>query len=56
MPTYIRIAEPKTFPPPHLVLGVPLAIWAIALLLIGMSAQFNLPIAPFDPQDLLTPF
>ena len=56
MPTYIRIAEPKTFTSQHLVLGVPLAIWAIALLLIALSARYNVPLASFDPQELLAPF
>ena len=63
MPTYIRIAEPKTIKivEPKAVLrrsmlGVPLAIWAIALLLIGFSARYNVPLATFDPQELLAPF
>ena len=56
MPTYIRITEPKTFPQPHFILGVPLAIWAVALLVIGISAHFNVPLASFDPQEQLAPF
>ena len=56
MPTYIRISEPKPFPSQSLVLGVPLAIWAIALLLIAMSAHFDSPVISFEPQELLTTF
>jgi len=56
MPTYIRIAEPKRFPPPHLALGVPLAIWAVTLLLIAASAYYNVPLGAFDQPALLAPF
>ena len=52
MPTYIRIAEPKSLPHRRLIL----AIWALALLMIGMSVHFNVPLATFDPQDQLAPF
>ena len=55
MPTIIRIAEPRTFLP-HLMLGVPLAICAVALLLIIASAHFNVPFASFDPQEQLAAF
>jgi hypothetical protein len=37
-------------------LGVPLAIWAMALLLIAISAHFNAPLISFDPQELLATF
>jgi hypothetical protein len=56
MPTYIPVSEPKSFLSQNLVLGVPLAIWAMALLLIAISAHFNTPVISFDPQELLTPF
>ena len=57
MPTYIRIAAPKAVPQQqYLVLGVPLLIWALSLLLIAGSAHYNMPLASFDPQELLVPF
>jgi hypothetical protein len=57
MPTYIRVAsEQKSFLSRHLVLSVPLAIWAVALLLIAISAHFNTPVISFDPQELLAAF
>jgi hypothetical protein len=57
MPTYIRIAAPpKTIEPEPFVLGIPLAMWALALLLIAGSAHYNMPIASFDPQEQLAPF
>jgi hypothetical protein len=58
MPTYIRIAAPKALPKQqqHLVLGVPLLIWALSLLLIAGSAHYNVPLASFDPQEQLAPF
>lgn len=63
MPTYIRIAEPKPIrivePRAFLrgsMLGVPLAIWAIALLVIAFAARYDVPLGTFDPQDLLAPF
>ncbi len=48
MPTTVRIAEPRTLLP-HLMLGVPPAISAVALLLIIASAHFNVPFGYFDP-------
>jgi hypothetical protein len=56
MPTYIRIAAPKTVESRPLALGVPLVIWALALLLIAGSAHYDMPIASFDPQEQLAPF
>ena len=56
MPTYIRVSEPKSFASQYLVLGVPLAIWAMALLLIAVSAHFNTPVISIDPQELLATF
>ena len=56
MPTYIRVSEPKSFASQYLVLGVPLAIWAMALLLIAISAHFNTPVISFDPTELLGAF
>jgi hypothetical protein len=56
VPTYIRIAEPKTVQPEPFALGIPLTIWALALLLIAGSALYDIPIASFDPQEQLAPF
>ena len=42
MPTYIRIAEPKVLPQQRLMLGIPLAIWALSLLLILAVAANHL--------------
>jgi hypothetical protein len=56
MPTYIRVAVPKPLPSRRLLLGVPLAIWGIALLLIALAAHFNTPVISFDPQEVWTPF
>jgi hypothetical protein len=56
MPTYIRVAEQKPFLSQNLILGVPLAIWAMALLLIAMSAHLNAPVISFDPPELLATF
>jgi hypothetical protein len=56
MPTYIRVSEPKSFASQYLVLGIPLAIWAVALVLIAVSAHFNMPVISFDPQELLATF
>jgi hypothetical protein len=56
MPTYIRVSEPKSFRSPYLILGVPLVIWAMALLLIAISAHFNTPVISFDPTELLGAF
>ncbi len=56
MPTYIRVSESKSFASKYLVLGVPLALWAVALLLIAVSARFNTPVVSFEPQELLAAF
>lgn len=56
MPTYIRVSEPKSFRSQYLVLGVPLVIWAMALLLIAISAHFNMLVVSFDSAELLTAF
>ena len=55
MPTTNGIAEPKTLLP-HVMLGIPLVIWAVALLLIVVSAHLNVPLASFDPQEQLAVF
>lgn len=61
MPTYIRIAEPKTLSPRRktshqMILGVPLVIWVLALLVIVLATHYDAPIGSFDPQDLFAPF
>jgi hypothetical protein len=37
-------------------LGVPLAIWALSLLLIAAAAHLHTPIISFDPQEVAIPF
>jgi hypothetical protein len=49
-------SESKSFASKYLVLGVPLALWAVALLLIAVSARFNTPVVSFEPQELLAAF
>ncbi len=61
MTTYISASEPKSFSLrqsllQHLFLGVPLAIWALSLLLIAAAAHFDAPIVFFDSQEFLLPF
>lgn len=56
MPTYIRVSEPKSLVPRRLILGAPLAIWAIALLMIAVAGHYNMPVISFDPQELLAAF
>jgi hypothetical protein len=61
MPTTIALPQPKLsasqrFQLQRLVLGVPLAVWAIMMLLIAISAYFDAPVMAFDPQDLAMPF
>ena len=60
MPTTIALPAPKSFPlrqtSQYLVLGVPLAIWAIALLLIAGSARYDPPSLGFDPQEVMVAF
>ena len=61
MSATIVLFEPKSFSPrrfllQHLVLSVPLAIWAILLVLIAVTAHFDMPIILFDGQELMMPF
>jgi hypothetical protein len=58
MPTSIALPQPKILQPQHFllersVLGVPLVIWAIAVLLILVAARFDAPVMTFDAQQLL---
>jgi hypothetical protein len=59
MPTTIALPQPK-FPTSRrfllqrLILGVPLAVWAIMMLLIAISAHFDAPVmAAFEAQELV---
>jgi hypothetical protein len=56
MPTYIRVSEPKSFVSQRSILGVPLVIWAMALLMIAIASHYNMPIISFEPQELLAAF
>ena len=37
-------------------LGVPIAIWALSLLLIAAAAHHHTPTISFDPQEVAIPF
>lgn len=58
--TYLHLSEPRSFPWRQLLslptLGVPLAIWAAAILLITVAAHFDTQIVAFEAQELLAPF
>ncbi len=61
MSATIVLFEPKSSLPrhfllQHLVLSVLIAIWAIMLLLIALTAHFDVPIILFDEQELVVPF
>jgi hypothetical protein len=61
MSATIVLAESKSFSLrhfllQHLVLGVPVAIWAWALLLLAIAAYFDAPVVAFDGQELTVPF
>jgi hypothetical protein len=61
MPTTIALPQPKLSPSQRfqlqrLILGIPLAVWAIMMLLIAISAHFDAPPMAFDAQDLPMPF
>jgi hypothetical protein len=61
MSATIVLSEPKSsslrhFLSRHLVPGVPIAIWAWALLLIAVAAYFDAPVVAFDGQNLVVPF
>jgi hypothetical protein len=58
MPTTIALPQPKSLPSQNFLLersvfGLPLVIWAIAVLLIVISARFGAPVMVFDAQQLL---
>ena len=58
MSATLTLSEPKSFSLRHvllryLLLGVPLAIWALALLLIVIAAHFDMPIVAFEAQELV---
>jgi hypothetical protein len=56
MSTTIVLSEPKSFPLRSSMLGVPLAIWALSLLLIAVVAYLHPPVITFGPLELLPPF
>jgi hypothetical protein len=56
MSTTIVLSKPKSFSLPSSMLGVPLAIWALALLLIAVAAYLHPPVITFGPLELLPPF
>jgi hypothetical protein len=61
MSVVATLSEPKSFSPRHLLLrnfalGVPLAVWAAAMLLIAIAAHFDPPVVTFDAQELVAPF
>lgn len=60
MSSTVVLSEPKSFSrrwlSRHLPLGVPIAIWALALLLIAIAAHSDGPVIAFDGQNLVVPF
>jgi hypothetical protein len=61
MSSTVALSEPKSISPRHflsrhLALGVPIAIWALALLLIAAAAHSDGPVIVFDGQGLVVPF
>ena len=61
MSATLILSEPKSFSLRHfllryLFLGVPLAIWALASLLIAIVAHFDMPAVAFGAQELVAPF
>jgi hypothetical protein len=56
MSTTIVLSEPKSFPLRSSMLGVPIAIWALSLLLIAVVSYFHPPVITFGPLELLPPF
>jgi hypothetical protein len=56
MSTTILLSEPKSFSFQRSMLGVPLSIWAMALLLIAIAANLHPPIVTFGSLELLPPF
>jgi hypothetical protein len=61
MSTTIVLSKPTSFSPRRSLLrrsplGVPLAIWALSLLLIAGAARLHTPTISFDPQEVAMPF
>ena len=61
MSSTIVLSEPKSRPrrhclSRHLTLGVPLAIWALAMLVIAIAAHSDGPVIAFAGQELVVPF
>ena len=56
MSTTIILSEPKSFSIQRSILGVPVAVWAIAFLLIAIAAQLHTPVVTFGSLELLPPF
>jgi hypothetical protein len=56
MSTTIVLSKPKSFLLRRSTLGVPLAIWALSLLLIAAAAHIHSPTISFDPQEVAMPF
>ena len=61
MSNTVILSEPKSFSLRRFLLrrsplGVPLAIWALSLLLIAAAAHVQAPTISFDPQEVAIPF
>jgi hypothetical protein len=56
MSTTIVLSEPKSFSFQRSMLGVPVAIWAMAFLLIAVAANLHMPVVTFGSLELLPPF
>lgn len=61
MSAIIVLSEPKSFSLRHFLsrysfVGVPLVIWAMALLSIALAAHFDMPAVTFGAQELVMPF
>jgi hypothetical protein len=56
MSATIIISQPKSFTLQSSMLGIPLAIWAMSLLVIAVAAYLNMPVITFGPLELLPPF
>jgi hypothetical protein len=56
MSSAIVLSEPKSIVLQSSVLGVPLAVWALSLLLIAAAAYLHGPVVTFGSLELLPPF
>jgi hypothetical protein len=56
MSSTIVLTEPKSIVLRNSMLGVPLAVWALSLLLIAAAAYFHGPVVTFGSLELLPPF